>query len=256
MKEIRQISKIILFLLILGRPALAMDAFEYQVYDGEINKVSEYSLETHLNSNLRGKLVADYPGQLNENHLTHLTFEFARGMTSYWELGGYLQSALAEDGTGHYAGAKIRSKFVRPTSENDPLQIGINFEISNVPLEFEQDRWGSEIRPIIGYTIARWTFLFNPIIDIDITPGKDATPDFAPALKTVFDTRMGFGLGLEYYSELGDIDKATGFDRADQYLFAAYDLLHANFELNLGLGFGLTDLSNPLVAKGILGFTF
>ena len=242
--------------LLFSKPAHALDAFEYQVYDGEINKIGEYSLETHLNSNISGKAEGEYPEQLSPNHMTHLTFEFARGMNKYWELGAYLQSALEEGGDYRFAGAKLRSKFIVPHAEGDPLQLAVNIEISSVPKEFEEDRFGSEIRPIVGYTLGRWLILFNPIVDIDLTKGASATPDFQPALKTVFDTNKGFGLGVEYYLDSGAIDKMTGLSSAEQYLFAAYDLLHGPFELNIGVGAGLSEAANSTVAKAIFGFVF
>ena len=247
---------IFLFLLYVSNQALAMDAFEYQVYDAEINKVAEYSLETHLNSNLSGKVQGDYAGKLSENHLTHLTFEFARGMTDVWELGGYLQTAMGSDQVARYAGAKIRSKFVIPRQEEDSFQWGVNFEISDVPHPFEEDRYASEIRPIVVKSYGDWSFVFNPIIDMNLTAGASATPDFNPGLKVVRDTHRGYGLGLEYYNELGEINKLNGFDRGEQYAFATFDLLKGPFELNLGLGAGLNPASNPTVAKGIFGITF
>ncbi len=241
---------------LMGRTSSAMDAFEYQVYDSEIDKVGEFSLETHLNNNIAGKKTPDYSGKLNEDHLTHLTFEFARGMTRYWELGSYLQTALGSDGVYRYAGAKLRSKFVVPRNENSTLQLGVNFELSNVPREFEEDRLGSEIRPIIGYTLERWTVTFNPIIDIDLTRGKSASPDFSPALKALFDTKHKFGVGFEYYTDFNDFATMDSFNRAEQYLFAAFDKLEGPYELNLAIGKGLTNASNSWIAKGIFGFTF
>jgi len=250
------ITTLMFSLLARSHSAFAMDAFEYQVYDGEINKMGAYTLETHLNSNIKGKSTPDFDGKLDENHLNHLTFEFARGMSSFWELGSYLQSALSEDGIYRYAGAKLRSKFVLPRKESDPLQLGINFEVSNVPHAFEQDRWGSEIRPILGYTIHRFKLLLNPIIDVNLTSGKSATPDFSPAFKALFDTKCGFGIGAEYYSDFGEVNRLLSRKQAEQYLFAAYDLLNSIYELNVAVGAGLSSASNPIVAKGIFGFTF
>jgi hypothetical protein len=246
------------FALVVGASvrAHALDAFEYQVYDSEINKVGEYSLETHLNSNLAGKRDPEYVGQIAQDHMTHLTFEFARGMTKYWELGAYLQSALDSEGVYHYAGAKLRSKFVVPHEEGAPLQLGVNFEISNVPPEFEEDRWGSEVRPIIGYTFNRLTVMFNPIVDVNLTSGASAVPDFQPALKVTFDTKRGYGLGAEYYVDMGPIDDLNSASKSEQYIFAAYDLLRGPFELNIALGAGLTESSNSTIAKAIYGFDF
>lgn len=241
--------------LFLATSVQAMDAFEYQVYDAEINKIGEYSLETHLNSNLTGKTTPDYLGKIPDNHLTHLTFEFARGMTPYWELGLYLQSAMEDTGKAHYAGVKLRSKFVGPHDES-PFSWGMNFEISDVPSGFEQDRWGSEIRPILGCKISDWFILFNPIIDFDITPGTSTEPDFSPALKAQYNTHKGYGLGFEYYSDFNEINQWLPPNKAEQYLFAAYDLLGSGFELNLAVGAGLSSASNNFIAKGIFGFNF
>ena len=249
-------AAVLAFALVFGPTARALDAFEYQVYDAGINKIGEYSIETHFNSNLNGKTDPEYPGKLNENHLNHLKFEFARGMTSNWELGAYLQTALGEDGVARYAGAKLRSKFVRPRAANDSLQLGVNFEIADVPPEFERDRWGAEARPIVGYSLDRWTLTFNPILDVDLTEGSDATPSFLPALKLVFDTRAGFGAGLEYYGDFGGVFDLARFDQAEQYAFAAFDLLDGPIELNVALGSGLTSNSNPCVVKTIVGFGF
>ena len=234
--------------------AQALDAFEYQVYDAEINKPGNSSLETHINT--AGAVVPPSDGSeiIPSNHLTHLTFEYARGLTSYCELGAYLQTALSPDGNYRYAGAKLRSKFALPREENRSLQLGLNFEISNVPPAFEKDRWGSELRPIVGYTFDRVTVTFNPIIGVSLTSGASATPDFSPAAKVLFDTRSGYGLGIEYYSGLGEINKLQSFPVAEQYIFAALDLLNGPFELNVAAGPGLNSGSNQWIAKIIFGF--
>ena len=232
----------------------AMDAFEFQVYDAEINKPGNSSLETHINT--AGAVVPPSDGseKLPTNHLTHFTFEYAHGLTRYWELGAYLQTALSPDGTFRYAGTKLRSKFVLPREEDRSLQLGLNFEISNVPPAFETDRWGSELRPIIGYTIDRVTVTFNPIIGISLTSGTSATPEFSPAAKVLFDTQSGYGLGAEYYTGFGELNKLEPFPVAEQYIFAAFDLLNGPLELNVAAGPGLNSSSSQWVAKVIFGF--
>src|SRR4029077_2131425 len=94
-------------------------------------------LEIHLNRNASA---------------THLTFEPSYGVTSFWEIGGYLQTMQ-----GHYEGVKLRSKFV---AELGYYRLGMNFEIS---LE-RGGRWGGEIRPIISWENSRWLLAANPNI--------------------------------------------------------------------------------------------
>jgi hydrophobe/amphiphile efflux-1 (HAE1) family protein len=246
--------------LMLSSPAYAMDAFEIQVYSSEINSPGKLSLETHLNTVLSGLTSAESPGMLPNNHMTHLTFEFAAGMNSYLELGAYLQTAYAEDGIFRYAGAKLRSKLVVPREQSGPWLLGCNFEVSNIPPEFEASRWGSEIRPIIGLNKDVWTFVVNPILGIDLSSGKSATPDLSPAAKVMANaghfSGHGFALGAEYYLASGSIHEMKSLPEAEQYLFATFDLVDGPIELDIGLGRGLNSSSNPSIGKMIAGFDF
>jgi hypothetical protein len=83
--------------------ANALDAFEIQVYDDKINNVGTYTLENHVNYVISGLTIPDYPGQIPANHLAHWTLEFTRGMTPFWELGAYFQTAYSLDPKIYYA---------------------------------------------------------------------------------------------------------------------------------------------------------
>jgi hypothetical protein len=64
-------------------------------------------------------------------------------------------------------------------------------------------------------------------------------------------------VGLEYYADLGPIAGILPLSQEEHYLFEAADLLSVkNFELNVGLGEGLTPASNAFVGKMILGYTW
>jgi hypothetical protein len=245
----------IILIIFAGLSATAMDAFEIQVYDGEINKVGQYSLETHLNHIFSGLNQGDYIGQDPANHLTHLTFEGARGITDFWELGAYFQTAITPDQQLRYSGVKLRSKFVVPRKTIRPFHLGLNFEISNIPYEFEPSRWSGEIRPIIGYNWGRLLILINPILDFDFSRGS-TTPQGSPAAKIQYDTGYGYGLGAEYYADTGYLNQMRPLNDQLQYAFAVLDLLNSAYEVNIGLGTGLNDGANDFVAKAIFGFDF
>ncbi len=213
-----------------------MDPFEIQVYDGKVNEVHENSLENHL----------------NKGDDAHLTFEFAHGMTPYWELGAYLQTALNAQNQYRYGGAKLRTKFVNPTVK--PWHLGVNFEIANIPTEFEEDRWGGEMRPIIGYEWKRLLILANPILEFGRVNGPIRTPSFSPAVKIGYDTLQGYRLGFEYYASFEALNALKSLDESEQYLFGAYDLLNSNLELNVAVGFGFGAPSVNSIVKVIFGF--
>jgi hypothetical protein len=240
------------FFSLLPIQALAIDAFEIQVYNGSINSIGEYSLETHLNHVFSAKKTPDFEEQTPYAHLTHLTFEFARGMTPFWEAGAYLQTAITQSPNLEWAGVKLRSKLVVPDVEKTHFHLGVNTEISNIPSHYEDARWGFELRPIIGYTWEWVTVLFNPIFDVAFS-GDSQVPAFEPALKTMVDTHQGFGLGFEYYADFGELNTVGGLDSQEHYLFGAFDLIGKSLELNVGIGAGLTSSSNGLVAKAIVG---
>lgn len=233
---------------------MATDAFEIQVYDGEINAVGEYTWENHLNHVLTGKRIPDFDGQVSFSHLSHWTLEFARGMTDYWELGAYIQTAMSSEPKAYWGGAKLRSKFVMPRSRMGNVHLGVNFEVSDVPAGlFEEDRWALEVRPILGYSWERATVLFNPILSTSLS-GESHVPELEPAFKAFYEVRKPYALGVEYYAGLGPWNEISGLSTQEHYLFGAFDLLGAPYELNIGLGKGMTDHSNGLVFKAILGF--
>jgi hypothetical protein len=133
----------------------------------------------------------------------------------------------------------------------------VNLEVSLLPSIYDHDRWGSEIRPIIAWHDPRWLFVVNPIIDQPLA-GADAKegPDFEPALKVAVTTGP-VALGFEYYATLGQVGAVSPWSRQQHFLFEVVDLVSVeNFELNAGVGEGLTDASAGVVVKMILGYEF
>jgi hypothetical protein len=236
-----------------SRAVHALDAFEIQVYDGTANPAGAPGLELHVNDVVRGAMTAA-PPELAPNHQAHFTLEPSYGVTDFWELGAYLQTALRSDGTFDFAGIKARSKLVTRPSWSTTRRLGLNVEVSDVPARYEAERWGLELRPIVAQDLGRFGVVVNPIVDVSLTSGA-AT--FEPAAEVVFTWPQLASVGLEYYADLGDV---TGFSRPrDQkhYLFEVANLLRVRrFELNVGVGEGLTATSNPFVAKLILGYQF
>src|SRR6516164_3019420 len=84
-------------LLFEGRASEAADPFEIQVYDGTANRPGVFGLELHANYVANG-LESAPPPELPTHHVTHLTLEPSIGVTPWWELGAYLQSAVRPDG--------------------------------------------------------------------------------------------------------------------------------------------------------------
>jgi hypothetical protein len=237
--------------LIPGR-ARAIDAFEIQVYDASINEPLQPSLEVHYNYVFEGRSSPSYPNEIPPDHLNHLTLEPALGIARYLEAGGYLQFVIDSHGDGHWAGVKLRTKWVVPEDTWEHWRLGVNVEVSRIPHPFEPDAWSSEVRPILGYETGRWSYYVNPILDWSLS-GGNGVPDFSPAAKLRWDTGLGWGVGVEYYADIGQLNSVPPTSQQEHYLFLVGDLLNGPMELNFGLGYGVTNASNRWVLKVILG---
>jgi hypothetical protein len=225
----------ITLLLALDGPARALDRFEIQVYDGTANAPGQPSVELHANGVVSG---ADEG---------HLTLEPAFGVTRFWEAGAYLLTAITADGQYEFAGAKLRSKLVAPDA---PLRLGCNFEVSYVRPPFDIERWGAEVRPIVGWDGPRWGIWANPIVDVSFS----GAPSLEPAAMALVKVAGVASLGLEYYGDFGPVNHLGA---GQQYLFEVANLLAMrNLELNAGVGEGLTAASNALVIKLIFGYAY
>jgi len=237
--------------------AHAADRFEIQVYDASADKRGEAGVELHLNSFANGSTTAD-PPELPLAHQSHATLEPSYGVTDFWEIGGYLQSAMLENGTYRYGGVKLRSKFVTTEGFSKTLRLGVNLELSNVPSVFEKNVWGGEIRPMIALETRRFLFAFNPIIELDLahTPASQVA-QLSPAALGLVKLADAIGVGLEYYGSLGPLTSPRLSIHDEHLLFEALHIFtDHDIELSFGVGEAISDTQNQLIFKTIVGYTF
>jgi hypothetical protein len=71
----------------------------------------------------------------------------------------------------------------------------------------------------------------------------------ALSVRTVF-------VGVEYYTDLGKIGDFLPFEQQRHQIFGVTDFKLGAFDIELGLGYGLTSGSDRLVAKAIIGYDF
>jgi hypothetical protein len=234
--------------------ARAVDPFEIQVYEADIDPVGAFGLELHSNYVASGQSASSSP-ELSVHHVLHETLEPSVGVTSFLELGGYLQTALQPGGPYEFAGVKLRAKFRFP--EVMPFRFAVNFELSWLPTKYSAPRWGSEVRPIIEWRDGIFGVRFNPIVSFDWTGSEAAVPHLEPALATTVDVGGVIALGLEYYADFGPIDAIPKWADQLHFIFETIDVIaFEDFELHAGIGEGLTGASSGVTVKTILGHTF
>ena len=237
--------------LALAQPAQATD--EIQVYNAGIAAPGQLTIQQHLNYVELGIKDPPFPGGLVSHHSLNGTPEFAYGVTDWWELGLYLPFSI-QDQKFYSDSFKLRTLFVSPRAEQSSFFYGVNFEFSNETPPFAQTRFAMEIRPIIGIRQSDYEFIVNPIVDIGF--GRYGETDFAPAVRLAHKLRDDIWLGLEYYSDFGKIGDFKTVDEQQHTLFAVADFKAGIFDVNLGVGYGLTPSSDRFVVKTIVGYAF
>jgi hypothetical protein len=243
--------------LLAAGQARAVDPFEIQVYDATTNPPLAAGIELHFNTVASG-LQSAPPPELPPNHQTHLTLEPSLGLTSWWEVGAYLQTAIGPGAGFDFAGVKLRSKVALPAAPGSPFGWALNAEVSWLPAAYDAARWGAELRPIATALVAggRLYFGINPILDWELAGAAAAgTPALEPAATALFMIPDLLSLGLEYYANLGQIGRWLPLDGQEHYLFEVVNVYRwKRWEINAGVGEGLTAASNRLVFKAIVGF--
>jgi hypothetical protein len=235
----------------LGTTAKATD--EIQVYNAAIAAVGQFTIQQHLNYIPLGLKDPPFPGGLVSNHSLNGTPEFAYGVADWWELGLYLPFAVQNEQFLSNS-FKVRSLFVSPHADQRDFFYGLNLEFSNTTPKFAQTRFALEVRPIIGVRNAEWEFIVNPIVDAGF--GKLGELDFAPAARLARKLDKDTYLGLEYYSDFGEIGNFPKLTDQQHTLFLVTDFKLGVFDVDFGVGYGLTPSSDRWVIKTIIGYAF
>jgi hypothetical protein len=228
---------------------------EIQVYMDEMDEPGHFGLDLHNNYVFDGAKQPDYSGGLISRHAYRFTPEFSYGITPNLEGGFYILSTVAPDGSVLIGGEKLRLKFIAPRPQDQHWYWGLNLEVGKVSHAYDPNPWNGELKGILGYHDDHWVLAINPNIDWSFSNRVHAPPT------TEIDTKVGYKLskdltlGVESYDEAGEI-RAFGRGPTAHNLYGVVDTSIRGWDLNFGLGWGLTSVSDGLVAKAIIGVPF
>ena len=233
-------------------PARAVD--EIQVYNASIAPLHTFTLQQHLNYVWNGSGAPDFDGGFASHRTLNGTPELAYGVTPWYEIGFYAPFAIDSSGTFLPGGAKLRHLFVSPHADDRKFFYGLNVELSYQAPRFSPNPFAIEFRPILGVRDLGWEFIVNPIVDLEFGPA--ATSSFAPALRLARSIAGDLMLGVEYYSDFGPVGGFSPGENQKHTVFGVIDFSAFGFDVNFGVGFGLTDSSDKIVSKLIIGRAF
>ncbi len=231
--------------------------YEIQVYGSETVAPKSLMFETHSNFTVSG-MRFDQNGVYATNHQLHETIEITTGLNDWSEIGFYI---FTSEQVGHgtqWVGSHIRPRVRVPSEWHWPVGVSVSTEIGYQRTSYSLDTWTWEIRPIIDKTLGRWYLAANPALERTWHgPGTRGGTGFAPALKVNYDFTKKISAGVEYYANYGRLFDFDPIREQQQQFFAAADLnISPKWEINFGVGYGITASTDHLLVKAIVGRRF
>jgi len=240
-----------------ARPAHAIDFYEIQIYPTETDPLGHLQLELHSNS-VTSATGSEAHEQIGPYQI-HETIEATYGILSWAEIGQYFATARLGNGNYEYAGSRSKLHFGVPQTADWPVSLGGNLEFDYMRRAAEENPLTFEIRPIAEAHLGKFTVIGNFAFEKPFSgPGTHKGVTFAPAGE-VEDAKLLWWLSpaVEYYGDMGAVSDLPGVQHQQQFIVPTLNIdVLDQLELNLGVGFGLTDASNATFVKTIVGWTF
>jgi hypothetical protein len=249
--DARWVGAVLIALAFLPGAAMAQSD-EIQVYDGGLAPVGTFNLTLHNNYTPSGLTEPAFPGAVVSNHAWVGVPEWAYGVTDWFEAGLYLPLySVDKELGGTLNGFKLRTLFAVPHAEDRTFFYGVNFEFSYNAKQWDPKRFTSEIRPIVGWHLRPLDIVFNPILDTN-WQGGIGNLDLAPSTRVAYNVSDALALAVEEYGDFGPLDGFLPSGEQAHQIFGVVDYGAHFMDIELGVGFGLTNGSDNTTVKLIL----
>ena len=224
---------------------------EIQVYDGAIAPAGTFNLTLHNNYTPSGSSTPAFQGGIAADKSLNGVAEWAYGVLPWFEAGVYFPLySLTRDNSITYNGFKLRALFVTPDAAKREFFYGVNFEFSFNAKRWDARRFTSEIRPIIGWHLKPVDIIINPILDTAYDGIKNL--DFAPATRVAYNLSPAWATAVEEYDDFGPVRRFNPAGDQAHTLYGVVDHTGKGWELEAGVGMGLTRSSDRVVLKLML----
>ena len=241
--------------LLIGAAPCHAASEEIQVYMDDMRAPGQLGVDLHNNYVPSGRRQSDYVGEQPPGAVYRLTPEFAYGLTRSVELGLYVLTSRGADGALNADGVKARVKYIAPHDTQSGLFWGANLEVGKTSRRMSESPWNAQLKGIVGYRAGLWTLAVNPNLDWSL--GSHAGPvtgDIDIKLDRAIDAKTQ--IGIESYNELGPVSGFQSLRKNSKTLYAVVDHEFEGWDLNAGLGRGLTDEADRWTVKFIVGHNF
>jgi len=237
-------------------PALGLtDPWEFEVYPystlpagmGEIESANAFVSAGH---SVGG--IGTASGTIPSEHLLYHSYELTYGLTDRIETALYLNLARAPGAGLRWAGDKLRFRGHLFDPGVLPVDIGwyLELEWHKAP-QFDDAVRELEFRPILEKDFGALAVMVNPKFEKVLAgAGHSQGVEFGYVAGVQYRAWRRASPGLEFYGGTGLIDQADPVQSQQHYLFPSlWGELPGGVEYNIGVGFGLTHGSDPVIFK-------
>jgi hypothetical protein len=151
-------------------------------------------------------------------------------------------------------GATVRNLFITPGADKRDVFYGLMVQFAYTPqnaalpaLANTNTQFSAGVTPIIGFHHDGYELILSPTVAFGF--GSGAVTALAPAARLTRKITETFDVGIEYASTLGQIGAIAPSSQQAHIVYGVTDFKLGTFDVNLGIGYGLTRSSNGLAMK-------
>jgi hypothetical protein len=256
---VRYSALFVLFAASVASPSALALPDELEVHLDDTTKPGQFGADIISNYATSGPRKPSEEGLRPTFHLLQVSPDFSYGVTKNTQVDLQLFSSVGLHGDSRIDGGRIELLTVpiRPDDEGDDgLFLGGLFEVGHLPPTLSRNNLDAEVKGILGYRTDRWTFATNPEIGFKVSGNGSSQPDFSIKFKVAYRVDPSYSVGIEQYSELGQLRHFGPLNQLSQQPFAVVDFKSKGYDFNVGLGRGWNDFSERWVLKAIVSFPF
>ena len=228
---------------LLGLPTATCAApSDFRVLSDELTAKGEFGVE--LQSSVARPRGA--PGEAQPRALQGLA-EFSYGLGRHWELSLQLPASRVS-GTTYGNGANIELTYIAPHDDESGFYWGGRVELGRSRPIGEHASWETEWRPILGYKRGDWHAVLNAGMAAALS-GEASQLNFEPSAKLAYRAARSLSVGVEYYLDAGPLAHPRPSGQRQELGLLVVDAKVGEFDVNFGVGKGLTSGSDKAVLK-------
>jgi hypothetical protein len=228
---------------------------EIQVYDGGLAEPGVFNLTWHNNFTPSGEKTPAFPGAVVADRSFNGVTEWAYGVTEWFEAGLYLPLYTHDRASGWgIDGFKLRTLVAVPHADERTFFYGANFEFSVNARRWDEKRFTSEVRPIIGWHLKPVDIIVNPILDTSYDGIKRLV--FAPATRVAYNVSSRWAIAAEEYADYGRLNALSPGSQQVHQLFGVVNHSGGVIGIEAGMGVGLTNATDKVTFKLLVSHDF